>query len=272
MIYIMVTNWENHWGNLRDNSTYFTVGMLRGNMNESKLKDDTRTIFIKRNKETRSIENTWIGKVAKISEGTRRDGKKCIYFRVVIEDKIPFPNKYSNYSEGWYVDEEETEKKISKESIFDPSFFTELKMTNDWRKFEEYTYYLIRCLGIHNSHRFCFKKQKGKADGFFKFRNFAVLYDCTLDSRYEESKKTQIENFCDQMKKGIIEYNRKKINISNCNKNVWIITRTKNTRLIKEIDEIDVKEVSIEKIIELYRKRIKEDIDENVFEKELRSI
>ena len=61
-------------------------------------------------------------------------------------------------------------------------------------------------------------------------------------------------------------------NISNCNKNVWIITRIKNTRLIKEIDEIDVKEVSIEEIIELYRKRIKEDIDENIFEKELRSI
>jgi len=263
MIYIMVTNWENHWNNLGDNSTYFTVGMLRGNMNESKFKDNTKTIFIKRNKETQSIENTWIGKVAKISEGTRRDGKKCIYFRVVIEDKIPFPNKYSNYSEGWYVDEEETDEEISKECIFDPSFFTELK---------EYTYYLIRCLGIHNSHRFGFKKQKGKADGFFKFRNFAVLYDCTLDSRYEESKKTQIENFCDQMKKGIIEYNRKRINISNCNKNVWIITRTRNTRLIKEIDEIDVKEVSIGKIIELYRKRIKEDIDENVFEKELRSV
>jgi len=272
MIYIMVTNWENHWDNLRDNSTYFTVGMLKGNMNESKFKDNTKTIFIKRNKETRSMENTWIGKVSKINEETRRDGKKCIYFIAVIENKIPCPNKYSNYSEGWYVDEEETDEGIPKECIFDPSFFSELKITADWRKFEEYTYYLIRCLGIHSSHRFGFKKQKGKADGFFKFRNFAVLYDCTLDSRYEESKKTQIENFCDQMKKGIIEYNRKRINISNCNKNVWIITRTRNTRLIKEIDEIDVKEVSIGKIIELYRKRIKEDIDENVFEKELRSV
>jgi len=38
MIYIMVTNWEDHWDNLRDNSTYFTVGMLRGNMNESNHK------------------------------------------------------------------------------------------------------------------------------------------------------------------------------------------------------------------------------------------
>lgn len=272
MIYIMVTNWENHWNNLRDSSTYFTVGMLRENMNESKLKDNTKTIFIKRNKETKSVEDAWVGNVININEGIRKDGKKCIYFRVIIEDKMPFPNKYSNYSEGWYVDEEETEEKISKESIFDPSFFTELKMTTDWRKFEEYTYYLIRCLGVHISYRFGFKKQKGKADGFFKFRNFAVLYDCTLDSGYEENKKTQIENFCDQMKKGIIEYNRKRINISNCNKNVWIITRTRNTRLIKEIDEIDVKEVSIGKIIELYRKRIKEDIDENVFEKELRSI
>jgi len=272
MIYIMVTHWDNHWDNLRDNSTCFTVGMLRGNMNESKLKDNIKTIFIKRDKITKSIEDAWVGSVININQGKLKNDKNCIYFRVIIEDKMPFPNKYSNYSEGWYVDEEETEEKISKECIFDPSFFTELKMTTDWRKFEEYTYYLIRCLGIHNSHRFGFKKQKGKADGFFKFGNFAVLYDCTLDSRYEESKKIQIENFCDQMKKGIMEYNWKRINISNCNKNVWIITRTRNTRLIKEIDEINVKEVSIEKIIELYRKRIKEDIDENIFEKELRSI
>lgn len=272
MIYIMVTNWEDHWNNLRDSSTHFTTRMLKGNMNEFKLKDNTKTIFIKINKETRLIENAWIGKVTKISEGTRKDGKRCIYFRVIIKDKITCPNKYSNYSEGWYVDEEETEGEIYKECIFDPSFFSELKMTNDWRTFEEYTYYLIRCLGVHISHRFGFKKQKGKADGFFKFRNFAVLYDCTLDLNFEKSKNTQIENFCDQMKKGIIEYNRKRINISNCNKKVWIITRTRNTRLIKEIDEIDVKEVSIEKIIELYRKRIKEDIDENIFEEELRSI
>lgn len=272
MIYIMVTNWENHWDKLKNNSTYFTVSMLKGNMSENKLEDNTKTIFIKRNKETRLIENTWSGEVIEISEGTRRDGKKCIHFRVIIKDTISCPDKYSNYFEGWYVDEEEIEEKITKECIFDPSFFSELEITNEWEKFEEYTYYLIRCLGIHNSHRFGFKNQKGKADGFFKFGNFAVLYDCTLDSKYEESKKTQIENFCDQMKKGIIEYNSKRININHCNKNVWIITKTRNTRLIKEIDEIDVKEIPIEKIIELYRKRIKEDIDENIFEKELRSI
>jgi hypothetical protein len=268
----MVTNWENHWDNLGDNSTHFTVGMLRGNMNESKFKDNTKTIFIKRNKETKSIEDAWVGNVTNINKGMLKDGKNCIYFKIKIEDKMPIPNKYSNYSEGWYVDEEEIEEKISKECIFDPSFFSELEMTNDWRKFEEYTYYLIRCLGVHTSHRFGFKKQKGKADGFFKFSNFAVLYDCTLDLNFEKSKNTQIEKFCDQMKKGIIEYNSKRININHCNKNVWIITRTRNTRLIKEIDEIDVKEVPIEKIIELYRKRIKEDIDENIFEKELRSI
>jgi len=109
MIYIMATSWVNHWDKLRDNSTYFTVGMLRGNMNESKLKDNTKTIFIKRNKETKSVEDEWVGNVININKGIRKDGKKCIYFRVIIEDKMPFPNKYSNYSEGWYVDDEETE-------------------------------------------------------------------------------------------------------------------------------------------------------------------
>lgn len=272
MVYIMVTKWDGHWDNLRDNSTYFTPGMLKGNMNESKLKNNTKTIFIKRNKETKSIEDAWVGYVSDINKEMLSSGTERIYFRVIIENKVPFSDKYSHYSEGWYVDEEEAEEIISKECVFDPSFFSELKVTNDWRKFEEYTYYLIRCLGVHISYRFGIKKQKGKADGFFKFRNFAVLYDCTLEPDFEKSKNTQIENFCDQMKKGIIEYNRKRIDINKCNKNVWIITRTRNTRLIKVIDEIDIKEVSIEKIIELYRTRIKEDIDENIFEKELQSI
>ena len=271
MIYVMVTNWEYHWDHLKNDTTYFTTRMLKGKMNQTKLKDNTKTIFKKINKETRVIENAWVGYVYDFTESIKNN-KERIYFKIKIEGKISCPRKYSNYIEGWYIDEKEVGEELSEEFIFDPKFFSDLRITDDWRKFEEYTYYLIRCLGIHNSHRFGFKNQKGKADGFFKFRNFAVLYDCTLDLNFEKSKNTQIENFCDQMKKGIIEYNRKRINISNCNKNVWIITKTRNTRLIKEIDEIDVKEVSIEKIIELYRKRIKEDIDENIFEKELRSI
>lgn len=272
MIYIMVTNWENHWDNLRDNSTYFTTRMLKRNMNESKLKDNTKTFFIKRSIETRKLEKAWIGKVKNINKGTRRDGKECIYFSVIIEDEIQCPPKFSDYSEGWYVDEEEPEPKILEESLFDPRFFSNLKSTDDWLEFEEYTYYLIKCLGIHISHRFGPKKQKGKADGFFKFRNFAVLYDCTLDLNFEKSKETQIENFCDQMKKGIIEYSNKKIDIKNCDKSVWIITRVGNSRLIRQIDEISIKEIPIGKIIELYRKWIKEDIDESTFETELKNL
>lgn len=264
----MITNWENHWDNLRDDSTYYTTRMFKRGMNESKLIEDTKTVFIKRNKETKELEKAWRGEVFGFRKSTQ-GGKDRISFKVMIQDEIPGPPEYSDYSEGWYVDEKE---ELPEESLFDPGFFSDLRSTNEWLKFEKYTYYLIRCLGIHTSFRFAPKKQRGKADGFFKFRNFAVLYDCTLERNFEKSKETQIENFCDQMKKEIIEYNRKRIDIRNCNKSVWIITKDGNQRLIKQIDEIHIKEVPVEKIITLYRKRINEDIDETIFEKDLRSL
>lgn len=73
-------------------------------------------------------------------------------------------------------------------------------------------------------------------------------------------------------KKGMIEYENRTINIRDCEKSVWIITRIGNQRIIKQVDEIFVKEVPIEKLIELHRKRIELDIDETGFEKELRSL
>jgi hypothetical protein len=268
----MVTNWNNHWDNLKDNSTYFTNGMLKGNMKKSNLKDNTTTIFIKRNKDTRKFEKTWIGRVNNFREGYDRKNRNCIYFTVEIDNIIQCPEEYMGRSEGWYLETEGLNRDISIENKFDPQFFKELMATNNWQIFEEYTYYLIKCLGIHTSCRFGFKEQKGKADGFFKFGNLAVLYDCTLDSNYENSKDIQIKNFCNQLKESTIDYNHKKINIINCNKNVWIITRNRESKLIMLFDEINIKEISIEKIIEVYRKRIIENLDDRELEQELRKL
>lgn len=270
MIYVMVTNWENHWDNLYQNSTYYTTRMLKGEMNESKLLSDTKTIFIKRDKGTRELEKAWIGEVSKLQKVAYVDNDR-IRFKVRIEKEIDCPPKYTNYSEGWYIDEEELEEGVL-EYPLDPPFFLELKSTNNWEEFEDGVFYLIRCLGIHEVHRFPKKDQRGKADGFFKFNNLAALYDCTLDSNFEKSKKIQIENFCDQLKKGKIEYGKRTIDVSRCNKNVWIITRGGEHRLIQQSDDVKVKEVPIEGIISLYRKRIIEDIDEESFEKGLQGL
>ncbi|OQY28021.1 MAG: hypothetical protein B6244_08760 [Candidatus Cloacimonetes bacterium 4572_55] len=49
-----------------------------------------------------------------------------------------------------------------------PAFFHKLLSTHNWREFEEYTYYLLKILGIQTAYNFLDERQAGKADGFFK--------------------------------------------------------------------------------------------------------
>ncbi len=48
----MVTHWANHWDNLPNNETYFTKGMLRRGMTQEKIRNNTHTVFIKKNKQS----------------------------------------------------------------------------------------------------------------------------------------------------------------------------------------------------------------------------
>jgi len=245
--------------------------MLRGGMNENMLKDYTKTVFINKNRETRDVEKAWIGQVFNFRKSEYKDRER-IYFNVKIEKQIKCPSEYLSYSEGWYIDEKEPIDDEIKDNLLDPPFFSIISSTTNWREFEEYTYCLLRSVGLHNTYRFHPAKQKGKADGFFKCKNLAVIYDCTLDTNFEKTKATQIENFCDQMKKGSIEFGKLKINISNCEKRVWMITKEGNQRLIKQIDEIAVKEIPVRKIMKLYRKIIEGIFYETDVARELESL
>lgn len=55
MIYIMVTSWANHWDNLSNSSTHYTAGMLKNEELKKEHINNTKTIFIKRNKETSAV-------------------------------------------------------------------------------------------------------------------------------------------------------------------------------------------------------------------------
>jgi len=112
--------------------------------------------------------------------------------------------------------------------------------------------------------------QRGRADGFFIFNNLVVLFDMTLECDFESKKEEQIENFCSQLNRGKIEFNNRSFNILNHLKQVWIITRgPNNSRILKNIDTIIVKEVPIAKLFEIYRKRLLDELDEVQFQKEL---
>ena len=104
MKYIMVTHWENHWDHLRDNRTLFTKTMFRSQMNKAKLIDYTKTIFIKKDRESRKLEKCWIGKVYNFKEGPYRDFE-AIYFSVTIDKEIICPIEYLERAEGWYCED-----------------------------------------------------------------------------------------------------------------------------------------------------------------------
>lgn len=103
MKYIMVTSWSGHWNSIRNNRTLFTERMLRGIMNKDLLKPMTKTLFIKRNKDTRILENAWTGKVYDFKD-TKYKEDSAIEFTVDIEKEIKCPKKYLNYDLGWYVE------------------------------------------------------------------------------------------------------------------------------------------------------------------------
>ena len=260
--YIMATHWQNHWDNLSNNETYFTKNMLRQGMTPDKIKEGIYTIFIKKNKETKKAEKAWEGKVYDFKDEGNR-----IRFKVEIDKKIPLLPRYSDYSEGWYI--ESTEEEIFLQSINYPPFLYLLNATNDWNEFERHTYSLLKLLGIHQIHKY--EKQRGTPDGFFRFGNLAVIYDTTLEGTFEKSKETQINNFCSQLKTGTLTSLNRTIDISRCNKQIWIITRG-TPRTIKRIDDIIVKEVPVSEIVKVYSERIEQPMDETELENKLRNI
>lgn len=255
----MVTHWANHWDNLPDNETYFTKGMLKRGMTIDKITENTPTIFIKKNEQTKKPEKAWEGNVYRFKVEKNR-----IRFRVKINREIPIPSEYVEYPEGWYV--EGVVEELSDEAISYPPFFYILNTTSDYNEFEKYAYSLLKLLGIHQIFRY--EKQRGQPDGFFKFGNLAVIYDTTLKGGFQEAKETQIKNFAGMLKTGSLKYADRTIDISNCNKQVWIITRG-TPRTLEKINGITVKEVPISQIIKVYTERLRKIMDETELENRL---
>lgn len=154
-----------------------------------------------------------------------------------------------------------------------PTFFDILPITSDWKEFEKYTYYLLRLLGIPVIHSFLAQDQSGRADGFIKIGNLAIIYDCTLRSRQPEAHKNeQIINYCNRLQQGSICLSENKIEeFHGYNKHVWIITQ-KESRLIKTINSIDVKEIAIQDLMSLYEERLTGEMNIQTLEDKLRKI
>lgn len=263
-IYLMVTSFKKHWDSISSGGTKYPKYMKSEDV---QLKNETETIFIKVDGRDK-VEKAWQGKVFDIL-----DNENEIKFNVKIEKEIILDKKLSTFKQGWtYYNNElecQTEDQLVNEAH--PPFFNEILKTTDWGVFENKTYLLLKLLGIHDV--YSFKKQRGEADGFFKFENLAVLYDTTLENSFEEAKKTQISNFCNQMHTGIMNIAEANTiqNFHNHQKQVWIITR-KESRLLPQNNDVIVKEVGIKDLITIYDKRLYSKVTKQELENLLRNI
>jgi hypothetical protein len=263
MHYIMVTIWEGHWDNIPHNETYYTSRVIRPSR-ASELVDYTPTIFVKLNEDTREIEKAWQGEVHSI----RRKGNR-VYFTVDINSELADVHPYKGLPIGWHVRHVIAEPES--DLTFHPPFFRTIRETGSWQEFEDLTFYLLKILGIHTIYKF--EKQRGRADGFFKFGNLAVIYDSTLESNFEAEKADQIENFRRQLKSGFIdipEYPAKE-EFPGHDKQVWIVTRGES-RLIGKFNGILVKEICVGDLINIYEYRMKKILSGRDLEDKLKRI
>ena len=266
--YVMVTHWKDHWD--RVNRTYYPFKMLKG-LNVDGVRENSKlgkipTIFIKVKKDNKEFERAWKGYTYdfEVSESERR-----IYFEVQTSQEIDPPQKYLKLHEGWYVEyveEGDLLESLFEKAVFYPPIFYLLIRTTNWYDFENLVYYLLKLLGIHDIIKY--ERQRGLPDGFFKFRNFAVVYDATLEDDFERLKDQQIDNYCNLLKRGEIRSGKTSFKVSGCKKQIWIITKGAS-REIRKIDDIIVKEVSVYDLIDLYIERLKQNFNEDEFEERL---
>jgi len=122
-------------------------------------------------------------------------------------------------------------------------------------------------MGVHSLFSFDRKNQAGKADGFFIVENLAVMHDCTLRSDYYAFKSEQISNYISKLSnKSELTIDTRKtdggsipktLDISGKNKQVWIITQG-ISRELEDYDGVMVKEISVNDLTELTKKRLLE--------------
>lgn len=100
MRYVLITSRANHWDRVGNVSSY-PYEMLRGAvMNPERLVEQTPAIFVKVDKEMRTPEKSWEGRVVKI---TRRTDK--VWLQFVLGRTTTCPENFAGSPDGWYADD-----------------------------------------------------------------------------------------------------------------------------------------------------------------------
>lgn len=257
-LYVMVTSWKNHWIDIK--TTYYKKEYIK--FDENEITENMPTVFIKVNG-NKKIEHIYEGKISKIEKSESK-----IIFEVYLEKEKKI-NDYNGYNlptiPGWYKINLNEVKRGNDNDLLSPEFsefFKQIEDTQDWGKFEELVYYLLKLIGITTIYRNPSQRQQGLPDGYFKIGNLIVIYDCTLSEDFENKKATQIDNYIHQIRQSSIKITSRgdteiELNTTNCKKQVWIITK-KQSKKIKSYEDVLVKAISVNSLKNFFVKRLKE--------------
>lgn len=163
-----------------------------------------------------------------------------------------------------------TQKVETSANQFLPPVLQELQITNDWKVFEDSSYILLKYLGFQNAYKFSNNSQAGQADGFFRFNNLAVMYDCTIQPNgIEERKKDQLINYCNRLQSGRVELPGNVVEeFQHANKQVWIITKGES-KFLKFVNGIAIKIIGIQSLLDIFEQRLISPMSANELEMRL---
>jgi hypothetical protein len=260
MKFLMITSWENHWDKLQqfNYSTLFRKRHIFWPLTGRLPEGPVETIFKKVN---------GLGECEGIWKGTTSNFREVIYknepaIRFEVSNLSIHQDASTNrLSIGWYALNDavpEGEKPYSSlRQKLEPPFFDTLLHTKSWQEFEQYAFYLIKSLGIHDILSVPQHSNRGQADGSFLCANkLAVIYDATLESDLSKKDK-QIENYIAQLRRDILIHDRRHFTINGIDKQVWIVVQDgKRCQLLFERDGIKVKQVPVRALMKLYYKRL----------------
>ncbi|MDZ4711123.1 MAG: hypothetical protein SGI89_02220 [bacterium] len=108
MYYILTTYFPNHWDKIPNNRTSYKRRFL--SITDDRLKNNTPTIFLWINKDSKNIEKAWIGKIFNIEKTD-----DSIFYSIKIEKEIEVDPEFASTKIGWYVIDEELD--LSKDEV-----------------------------------------------------------------------------------------------------------------------------------------------------------
>ena len=260
-LYLMVTTFEKHWDKV-GGKAYFTLGTMKDGLRRDNLVENAATIFVNKNNTTQAVEGCWTGTVSGFTPWKDKHERESMKFEFVLDRAVDCPVVYRDRTAGWYLinSPESIIPEKHEDMQFDPPFFGRLTTTTSPAEFESYTLWLLKLLGIHEIHTYT--DQSGRGDGFFKLGSLAVIYDCTLRQNYATIKRDQINNYCGQLKGGFLEYDTGTVDVRNCQKQVWIVTR-ESSKTIRKFEDVVVREKSVRDLVRIHRRRIAENLAED---------